>query len=112
MTEDTSKGFGAVFALTVGVAFALALMAGAPKARPEAAQPQVAAVFAPWLSNEDVLARVIAAGARPVRFGKVGTIAVVTLEDKDTSAALRRRGAWLLLDPIAAGGCGTGRDNA
>ncbi len=105
MTPESSTGFGWALALTVGLALMFTVIAAVPRARSEAADAQVAVVFAPWLSGGDVFSRVIAAGARPIRLGRVDTIVVVALENENTSAHLWRQGAWLLLDPIVAGDC-------
>ncbi len=102
---DVQAGFGRALALTIGTALVLVALAAAPKASPSADTAQVAVVFAPWLSADDAFARVIAAGARPVRMGQLETIIVATLENEHTAAHLRDQGAWAVLDPIVAGSC-------
>jgi hypothetical protein len=105
--HNERASFGRALALTIGTAVVLVALAAAPKSRPETAPEQVAVVFAPWLSADEAFARVIAAGARPVRLGQRGTIIVATLENEHTPAELRAQGAWAILDPIVAGSCVT-----
>ncbi|MBL8631518.1 MAG: hypothetical protein JNM81_17920 [Rhodospirillaceae bacterium] len=107
MTTDSSAGFGRALVLAVGTALMLVGAAAVPTAQPGKSTAQIAAVFAPWITSDDAFMRVIAAGARPVRVGRVDTIIVTTLEDETTTARLRDQGAWFVLDPIVAGDCTT-----
>lgn len=91
-------------------AFALlmisAIAIGAATVRPGAGTRQVAIIFNPFASAEAV-ARVIAdSGVRMVRNGIVPTIVVVDLGQAVSPDDLYRAGAWLVVDAIAAGGCG------
>lgn len=63
---------------------------------------EVAAVFPPWWGVERVVAQAGGAGS-VVRMGGVSFVVVVAGADRPR---LRRDGAWLLLDPVALGGCG------
>ena len=71
---------------------------------PPAAGP-VAALFAPWLSGDEVLHRVAAADAAIVRWGALDSVVVVGSERPDLSNRLRAAGAWLVVDPVAIAGC-------
>lgn len=64
----------------------------------------IAAVFPMWWSEADSFAAASTAGA-PVRFGTLPFIVVVMPADDAAAERLQQAGAWLLLDPIALGGC-------
>jgi hypothetical protein len=72
--------------------------------RPPADSPQVAAVFPPGTDFPQVQARLAGTPMRLVRNGLTDWIAIVDLGGADP-ALLRGRGAWLILDPQALGGC-------
>ena len=65
----------------------------------------VAVVFAPWSSPESTMARAVEAGARFVRFGGHGFIAVVAADDGDYAARALAAGAWLVADPQLVAAC-------
>jgi hypothetical protein len=65
----------------------------------------VAVVFAPWTAPETALARTVEAGARFVRFGGYGFIAVGVADDRDYAARAKAQGAWLVLDPQLLAAC-------
>lgn len=65
----------------------------------------VAVVFAPWTTPEMALARSVEAGARFVRFGGYGFIAVGVADDRDYAARAMAKGAWLVLDPQLLAAC-------
>ena len=66
---------------------------------------QVAAVFPPYAKSTDVMRAVARAGGRMVRTGIAGYVVVVALDADATPAALYEVGAWLVMDPLKAGGC-------
>ncbi len=66
----------------------------------------VAALFPPWWGMSDTVLAASGAG-QVVRAGALPFIAVVAQADRP---ALRRAGAWLLLDPLALAGCLQGAD--
>jgi hypothetical protein len=66
---------------------------------------EVAAIFAPWTTGEDALARVVAAGGLPVRPGVLGSILVVFSARPGLVDRLYAAGAWAVVDPVAFGGC-------
>lgn len=63
----------------------------------------IAVVFGPGTSAAEAVGRVVAAGGMPVRGGAFGNIVVARSDSGDFRSALRRNGAWLLLDPVFAG---------
>jgi hypothetical protein len=65
----------------------------------------VAVVFAPWTAPETAMARSVEAGARFVRFGGHGFIAVVAADDRDYAARAMAAGAWLVADPQLIAAC-------
>ena len=65
----------------------------------------VAVVFAPWTAPETAMARAVEAGARFVRFGGHGFIAVVAADDRDYAARAMAAGAWLVADPQLVAAC-------
>lgn len=80
---------------TAPLGVALAASLAPPLAGP------VAALFPPWWDAAATLAAAGRAGAA-IRFGAFSFVVIVASADRD---GLRAAGAWLLLDPIAIGGC-------
>jgi hypothetical protein len=91
----------ALIALSVG---ALCLTARATLA-PREPESGAAVIFAPWTAPETVLANATGAGARFVRFGGYGFIAVVKAEDSNYTARAMASGAWLVVDPQLLAAC-------
>ena len=91
----------ALIALSVG---ALGMTARATLV-PRNPENGVAVVFAPWTSPEKALALTVEAGARFVRFGGYGFIAVGVADDRDYAARAKAQGAWLVLDPQLLAAC-------
>ena len=71
----------------------------------------VAAVYPPWMTGTSAFGRVAQAGGAVVRAGALDTILVAHGDDPDFAARLRDGGAWLVLDPLALGGCLLGTAN-
>jgi len=63
-----------------------------------------AVLFPPGLSGSEIVYRLAAADARPVRSGAWG-LWIVAGDRPGLADRLRRAGAWLLLDPAALSGC-------
>ena len=80
-----------------------ALAFGAMRPADDAAQ--VAAVFAPYTTAEQVIGAVAQAGGRLVRTGIADNVVVVALDDGAGPSALYDAGAWFVMDPLKAGGC-------
>ena len=72
---------------------------------PRAPELGVAVIFAPWTPPEEALARTVEAGARFVRFGGPGFVAVAIPDDRDYPARVRAAGAWLVVDPKMVAAC-------
>jgi hypothetical protein len=85
-----------VVALGVTARFALA---------PRSPELGVAVIFAPWTTPEQTLARTVEAGARFVRFGGPGFVAVAIPDGPDYAAHVRSAGAWLIVDPKIVAAC-------
>ena len=85
-----------IVALSITARFALA---------PRAPELGVAVIFAPWTSPEQTLVRTVEAGARFVRFGGPGFVAVAIPDDRDYPARARAAGAWLVVDPKVVAAC-------
>jgi hypothetical protein len=85
-----------IVALGITARFALA---------PRAPELGVAVIFAPWTPPEQTLARTVEAGARFVRFGGPGFVAVAVPNDRDYPARVRAAGAWLVVDPEVVAAC-------
>lgn len=64
-----------------------------------------AVVFTPWTSNEEALSTVLTSGSLPIRYGTVGTIIVVKLENLIGLDRLRSNGAWFSVNARALGAC-------
>jgi hypothetical protein len=69
----------------------------------------VAVLFAPWISGDAALARVVAAGGVVVRPGAWRSILVAKSDAGDLPKRLYAAGAWAVIDPAALGGCLSGR---
>ncbi|HWI25840.1 MAG TPA: hypothetical protein VN668_02650 [Stellaceae bacterium] len=74
------------------------------EARPRGGD-EVAAVFPPWTGRERAFAQAIAAGGLVVREGARDWILVVQGDQTDIGERLYASGAWLVIDPVAFGGC-------
>jgi hypothetical protein len=62
----------------------------------------VAAVFPPWWDNRRAVLAAASSTGAVIRGGAFSFVVIVSTTDR---ALLRSRGAWLLLDPGAVGGC-------
>jgi hypothetical protein len=93
-----------IAALTVLSAGALCFTARATLV-PRNPERGVAVAFAPWTAPEIAMARAVEAGARFVRFGSHGFIAVVAAADRDYAARAMAAGAWLVADPQMVAAC-------
>lgn len=94
---------GFLICLSIGALYAGARTGLAPQ---DPAQG-VAVIFAPWTTAADVLSRAVSTGGRFVRFGGLPFIAIVIPDDAAYSAEMFGRGAWLVVDAQAPGGCST-----
>jgi hypothetical protein len=91
----------ALAALSAGVLFLTARATLVPR-EPESG---AAVIFAPWTAPETAMANATGAGARFVRFGGYGFIAVVKAEDSNYTARAMASGAWLVVDPQVLAAC-------
>jgi hypothetical protein len=66
---------------------------------------QVAAIFAPWAGHDAAFLRAATAGGRVVREGILDNILVVRAERPGLIGRLYAAGAWIVIDPVAFGGC-------
>ncbi len=98
-----AKDFAPAVLLLLGSALAMAFGA----VRPADDASQVAAVFPPYATSADVMRAVARAGGRMVRTGIADYVVVVALDADASPAALYDAGAWLVMDPLKAGGCVT-----
>lgn len=89
--------------LLVGIWPAIALVAAAPAADAD----EVAVVFSPWSTAASRFALLEMAGALPVRSGGAGFVWVVRSDRPGLAGRLRAAGSFLVLDPVAVGGCRT-----
>ena len=92
------------FLFAIAVALGSAAPLGWLQARPRDGQ-NVAAVFAPWLGTERAFGLVASAGGEIVRTGFIGTILVAHSDSPGFAERLRSAGAWMVVDPLALGGC-------
>lgn len=91
--------------LRIGGSFGL--LAAAPTLLALSSVPQsgqAAVLFDPSLERSALMLQVAESGADLVRFGGAPGLVIVDLPDEGPSA-LRRAGAWLVLDPVLLGGC-------
>ena len=90
--------------LLLSVVTLVAAAAGALSA-PSEPGAAVAVVFPPWWPREHAAAAVAAAGGLIVREGINGAVLVIRPTDPMLAERLRENGAWLIVNPLAAGGC-------
>lgn len=90
------------------LAACLTLSAGLPVAGAVLAAPetgQAAVVFAPHTTPTELTRAAARAGVDIVRFGGAPGTLIVNIDHRDSRAALREAGAWLIADPVILGGC-------
>jgi hypothetical protein len=88
---------------------ALTLITGFPLAAAALTAPegeQAAALFPPTWSRARILAAVAEADARLVRYAGAPGLAVVEIEPARQNRLIAA-GAWIIADPVLAGGCFT-----
>lgn len=98
-------------ALLLAALTALAL----PFLRLPAESGAVAAYLGPSVGLREAVATADTAGGRVIRAAGVSGLYILRpARDAETGfhARLRAAGAWLLIDPLVAGGCGQGRPSA
>jgi hypothetical protein len=84
--------FGLVLAVLVIWLVGMALAIRAARLPPDATGPMIV-VFEPGTAKEDILARIVTAGARPIRETWLGFVWVVQGEEPESSARLISQGA-------------------
>lgn len=93
----------AVWLYPLTIALGSLLAAFAIASRP-ADQGPVAAIFPPWWSGLQSVSAAAQAGP-VIRFGLLPNI-VIVMTERGGATVLRRAGAWVVIDPLALGGCG------
>jgi hypothetical protein len=91
-----------LIAFLAAVSFAAVLRIGL---RPSNTADGVAVVYAPWTTADEALVRAVGAGARFVRFGRFGFIAVVMPERADYADRALADSALLVVDPRVLAAC-------
>ena len=91
-------------ALTILSVGALCFAARATLA-PQQPERGAAVVFAPWTAPATAMVSAVEAGARFVRFGGFGFVAVVAPDDRNYTARAMASGAWLVVDPQLLAAC-------
>ena len=105
MKEQKVRAYDYAPALLLLLGSFLAL--GFDAIRPAEDASQVAAVFSPYAKSDDLMRAIAQAGGRIVRTGIADYVVVIALDDGATPSALYDAGAWLVMDPLRAGGCMT-----
>lgn len=90
--------------LVLAMAVASALPFGWLEAQPSDGR-DVAAIFPPWIGAAEAVGKVAQAGGAVVRMGISGNIVVAHGDDPAFADRIGRAGAWLIVDPVALGGC-------
>ena len=114
---ETSKstanaGFGA-FMPALALALISAFALGALQMRPsDRAVDQVAIVFAPGTSLTEAVGRIARADGAVLRAGAFPNIVVAVGTTPDFVRRVKKRGAWLVVDPRGLGGCFIGSEEA
>jgi hypothetical protein len=65
----------------------------------------VAVIFAPWTSPQTSIERATADGSRFVRFGGLGSVAVVMPQSDGYADRMLEGGAWFVVDPKVLAAC-------
>jgi hypothetical protein len=94
----------ALAAAATALGFGLVVLSAAGPRDPSRA----AAVFPPWWSETHILTAAASAGDIVAR-GGLANVVLVKGDPATLQQRLRSAGAWLLLDPLAAGICGPSR---
>lgn len=89
---------GILLSVAYAIGFSLIVATGSLVALSARSEQPVMAVFPPGTPLAETLDLVEAAGVRITGFGPVSWVVAVTPLDGAATAALRRQGAWLLLD--------------
>lgn len=92
------------FLLALAMAAASPLPLGWIEAQPRDGR-EVAAIFPPWMDANEAIARVARAGGAIVRVGLFHNILVAHGDDPTFADRIGKAGAWLIVDPVALGGC-------
>jgi hypothetical protein len=93
--------FGLIAVLAI-VSFALVLRVGLVPGNPSTG---VAVIYAPWTSADQTIVRAVSAGARFVRFGGAGFIAIVMPDQPGYVARALADSALLVVDPQVVAAC-------
>ena len=91
-------------ALAIGGAIIASLVAAVAVAAAPVAPDRLAAVFPPWWSRAQLMSAATSAGDI-AGVGAAPFILILRSDSPGLEARLRRSGAWLLLNPDAAGVC-------
>lgn len=91
----------------VALAFGTGLFLTALSLRTPAAQEPVALFFDPTVSSDAALHKVAALDGRIIRVGGLSNIVVAVFDHDVTVTQLWRHGAWVGIDPVFFGGCGS-----
>ena len=92
----------ALIAVLAVASFAAVLRVGLVPAKATAG---VAVIYAPWTTADRTIVRAVGAGARFVRFGGFGFIAVVMPQDPDYVDRVFADSALLVVDPQVLSAC-------
>jgi hypothetical protein len=92
----------ALITIFAAVGFVAILRIGLLPSNPAAG---VAVVYAPWTTADETMARAVGAGARFVRFGGFGFIAIVMPDAPDYVDRVLAGSALLVVDPQALATC-------
>lgn len=99
--HKTQRDLWPALLLLLGTVIAIALGVAVPKNDAR----QVAVVFAPGSVPHEIATAISLSGALLVRAGGFDNIVILQLNADSHYTDLYRHGAWLVLDPVAGGGC-------
>jgi hypothetical protein len=88
-----------------GLALASFLTLAAMTLQPPQTGRTIAVMFAPGTDFPEAAAALAEVGARPIRHGAWSGLIVARFAERRRLGNLSIRGAWFLVDPVAAGGC-------
>jgi hypothetical protein len=101
------RGHSAEAALAVVLGGLTLLPLGLGGLTPRVEAREAAVLVAPWGGLEAAAAIAVRSGARIARAGGMPGVFVLTSEDAGLPARLHDAGAWIVADPLLAGGCVT-----
>jgi hypothetical protein len=108
-TARAARGAEAALAIGLGAMALLPLAIGGLTPRDESREAAV--LVAPWRGLEAAAEIAARSGARIARSGGLPGVFILASDQPGLPARLHRAGAWIVVDPLIAGGCALSRSD-